>query len=66
MVDRVLRLPEVIQTTGLCKTAIYAGISAGTFPKQLKLGQRSSGWLESSIQQWINERAALANADEVA
>jgi len=54
----VLRIKEVIKKTGLCKSSIYAHIQAGAFPKQIKLTQRSSGWLESEIDQWLADRIA--------
>jgi len=54
----IIRLPHVIQKTGLCRSAIYAQIRAGKFPKQIKLTQRSSGWLESEIDQWLADRIA--------
>ncbi len=54
----IIRLPHVIQKTGLCRSAIYNLIRAGKFPKQIKLTQRSSGWLESEIDQWLADRIA--------
>jgi len=37
---KLLRLPQVKQTTGLSKSTIYACIDEGTFPKQIPLGPR--------------------------
>lgn len=56
--NRILRIHQVMEITGLAKPTIYLRISQGTFPKQLKLGQRASGWLASDIQTWINDRIA--------
>ncbi len=50
---RLLRLPQVKQTTGLSKSTIYARIAEGTFPKQIPLGPRLVVWVESDIQKWI-------------
>ena len=50
---KLLRLPEVKQTTGLSKSSIYARIAEGTFPKQIPLGPRLVVWVESDIQKWI-------------
>lgn len=52
----IIRLPEVTQQTGLSKATIYRLINEGKFPKQFKLGQRSSGWLASEINQWVEQR----------
>ena len=50
---KLLRLPQVKQTTGLSKSTIYARIAEGTFPKQIALGPRLVVWVESDIQKWI-------------
>ena len=58
--EALLRLPAVESRTGLRKSAIYAGMKAGTFPACLKLGQRASAWPSSAIDAWIAERIASA------
>ena len=45
----ILRLPEVEKRTGLRRATIYKRAAAGTFPKPVRLGPNSSGWLESEI-----------------
>ena len=50
---RIIRLKEVIDSTGLSRSTIYKYISEGSFPKSLDLGGRAVGWLESEIQDWI-------------
>jgi prophage regulatory protein len=57
MIDRFIRLPEVIKAVGLCKPTIYVKISAGEFPEPIKLG-RVSVWLQSEISAWIDERVS--------
>lgn len=56
MRKRLLRLPDVINKTGFKKSWIYQLISEGKFPKQIKLGDRSVAWLESEVDEWIDER----------
>ena len=51
--QRILRKQEVKRKTGLPNSTIYELISQGKFPKQIKLSTRSSGWLESEIDEWI-------------
>lgn len=51
---RILRLKDVIQTTGLARSTIYKYISEGRFPKPVSLGARSVGWVESEIHDWIH------------
>ena len=50
---RIIRLKEVIDSTGLAKSTIYKFISGGVFPKPISLGDRCGGWLESEVQDWI-------------
>lgn len=33
----------------------------GEFPKRLKLGKCRVGWLESEVQEWIEQRAQARN-----
>jgi prophage regulatory protein len=56
MSEKILRLPGVIDRTGLKRTSIYDQIAAGTFPKQVKIGPRAVGWYQSAIDEWIRQR----------
>jgi len=60
MNHKLLRLPDVKLITGLSKSTIYARIAEGTFPKQVPLGPRLVVWVESDIQQWINQQVSSA------
>lgn len=53
--DRILRIKDVCKKTGLPRSTIYARIKQGTFPPQLKLGVRASGWRESDLDSWIDQ-----------
>jgi len=53
---KILRLPKVKEVTGLPRSTIYQKISEKTFPRQIPLGRNSVGWLESDIQNWIQEQ----------
>ena len=55
----ILRLPKVVQKTGLSRATIYAYIKKNQFPAPLSLGDRSSGWLENEVENWIDSRIAL-------
>jgi prophage regulatory protein len=60
---RILRMPEVLEKIGLCKASIYNRVADGTFPKPVRLGGRSVGWLESALDQWIIERSSSSLKD---
>lgn len=67
MQEHILKLSDVIRITGMSGSSIYRGAANGTFPKQIKLGERSSGWLKSEIDQWLQERIeASRKGEEVA
>lgn len=53
---RLIRRDEVLRKVGLSTSEIYRRISAGAFPKQVRLGTKSVAWLESDIDQWIIEQ----------
>ncbi|OKP00648.1 helix-turn-helix transcriptional regulator [Xenorhabdus eapokensis] len=60
--ENLIRLPEVQRRTGYSKAWIYKLISAGEFPKQIKLGSRSVAFIESEIDNWIAQRIAESRA----
>ncbi|WP_300525856.1 AlpA family transcriptional regulator [Alcanivorax sp.] len=59
---RVLRRPEVEQLTGQSRSKIYAMMSEASpyydpdWPKPIRLGARSVGWLEHEVMAWIDSR----------
>ena len=56
MQTTILRLPEVKSRTGLSRSTIYARIKEGAFPSSVSLGARAVGWIDSEIQQWLEEK----------
>lgn len=56
MGDRVVRITEVCELTGLSRTTIWRRINDGSFPPSMPLGPegtRAKGWRYSDIQAWI-------------
>jgi len=51
--DRLIRLPEVMQLTGLRRSAVYDQMQRGTFPRSVKIGPRAATWSESAVRAWI-------------
>ncbi|MCE5966879.1 MULTISPECIES: helix-turn-helix transcriptional regulator [Enterobacterales] len=64
---RILRLNTIVIKTGIARSTIYDWLNPksprydSSFPKPRKLGKQSVGWLESEIDEWINERAQASN-----
>ena len=59
---RILRLSAAKDLTGLSRSSIYLMMRAGTFPRNILLGERAVGWLETDIQEWIDSRITASNA----
>jgi prophage regulatory protein len=55
--DRLVRLPEVLRLTGLCRSALYDQMSQGEFPRAIKIGPRAASWSLRSVHHWISQRA---------
>lgn len=64
MASKILRLPIVTSRTGRCRSSIYSDMAKGTFPQQIRLGGRSVGWLESDIDDWIEEKAQQRDLED--
>jgi len=60
MVTTILRLPAVKSRTGLSRSTIYLRISNREFPTPISLGGRSVGWIESEINEWIENQVNLS------
>jgi prophage regulatory protein len=62
--DRILRLPAVLDRTGLSRSTLYRKVDQGTFPRQIKLAQRCVGWRETAIDAWL-KNPIFYNVDDV-
>ena len=59
---RLIRRKEVQAKTGLGASSIYAMMQQGPFPKAVNISERRVAWIESDVDQWINERIASHKA----
>lgn len=53
---KIIRLAEVMGVTGLSRSTIYRFMAKGGFPKRVTLGERSVGWIEAEVSEWIASR----------
>jgi prophage regulatory protein len=51
--DRILRLNAVLDRTGLSRATLYRKIQDGTFPRQVRIAARCTGWRESAVNEWM-------------
>lgn len=58
VVERLIRIDEVLHICGLSRSSLYANIQSGNFPAQVKLSKKASAWLYSEVLAWITARAA--------
>lgn len=56
---RFLRLKDVMEKTGLSKSAIYSKIKEREFPASVPIGSRTVAWLESDINDWLEWRVQV-------
>ncbi|MEQ9011587.1 AlpA family transcriptional regulator [Algiphilus sp.] len=59
--DVILRLPEVLERTGLTRSTLYGLVAQGRFPRPVRLAARAVGWKHSEISAWI---AALTHCGQ--
>lgn len=62
MSNKIIRLPEVIQETGLSRSTIYLRMSKGDFPQSISLGERAVGWLQEDVNQWLEEKISASRS----
>ena len=58
MAQKILRRRAVESVSGLPTSTLYERMARGQFPKPVKLGLRSVGWLEDEVTAWQEERVA--------
>lgn len=52
----LLRLPDVMARTALSRSALYAEMAKGNFPKPVKIGGRINAWPDNEVAEWIAAR----------
>lgn len=63
MSQSFIRLSEVQRRTGYSKAWIYRLIKEQRFPQCVKIGSRSIAFIESEIEEWINQRIAESRGE---
>jgi len=56
IMQKIYRLKNVIEVTGMSRSTIYRLMDQDKFPKPMKLSERIIGFLEEDIDQWIQDR----------
>ncbi len=61
----MLRLPAVLERTGIKRSTLYRRIDQGTFPPAVKDGERISVWPEAEINQLNKAKIAGKKNEEI-
>ena len=59
---KILRLPQVCEVTGLCRSMIYQMEADLRFPQRVKIGVRAVGWLEKEVNAWLISRISISRS----
>lgn len=62
--SRVLRCPQVVYRVGWSRVTIWRAERDGNFPRRIRLGPNSVGWLEDEIEEWLRSRPRGMTAGE--
>ncbi|WP_230958622.1 helix-turn-helix transcriptional regulator [Burkholderia territorii] len=55
---RLLRMKQMVERTNLSRATLYAlAHTDPTFPRKIKLTERTVGYIEQEVEQWILSRA---------
>ena len=57
---KLLRLPAVLQATGLARSTIYRMIAEGKFPAPIKVAKRAVARRPDPLRQWMDARPSAS------
>ena len=61
--SRFIKMREVKALSTLSTSEIYRRIAAGTFPRQVMLGPKSSVWIEAEVLAWCEARISESRSE---
>lgn len=59
---KLIRMRQVLQTTGLSRMTIYRLERRGEFPQRRRLGRNSVAWIDEEVDAWVESRPAAVTA----
>ncbi|EMM6764535.1 AlpA family transcriptional regulator [Pluralibacter gergoviae] len=63
MSQSLIRFDEVQKRTGYSKAWIYRLLKENRFPQSVKIGSRAIAFIESEVDEWINQRIAESRGE---
>jgi prophage regulatory protein len=58
MEQRIIRKPELFNKVPVSDPTVWRWEKAGSFPRRIKLGGNSVGWILSEVDEWLEKKAA--------
>jgi prophage regulatory protein len=52
-----IRTRQVLEMIGVGRTTLWKMVQAGSFPRPVRITERSSGYLLDAVEQWMRLRA---------
>lgn len=62
--QKLLRIRDVLETTGLSRSGLYERIVKGSFPRPVNLGARCVAWVAGEVDAWVNERIMQSRTNQ--
>jgi len=53
---RILRERQVLSRLNFHRSTLWRQIAKGAFPRPIKIGANSNGWIEAEIDAWLHAR----------
>lgn len=53
---QIIRVGELASLLGVSRTTLWRMEKAGELPSRINISQGVSGWLESDIKEWLDDR----------
>ncbi len=57
MMDRFLKMAEVLKASGLGRTSLWRMEGNARFPRRVKISPGRVGWRESEVSAWLEDPA---------
>lgn len=62
----IIRMPQVVEMTGVSRAHVYALIARDEFPRPVRIGKRAVGWIVEDIEAWISARPSAGRWNKAA
>lgn len=54
---RFIRTSDVVELVGLSRSTLWRMVHAGTFPRRVRISERTAGHIYEEVQAWMEARA---------